>query len=203
MKHSSDALARTLALLAVAVVIGVGIRYNAFAGWATDSGAYISAGHAWAEGTVFRPASFVFWAPWSLRGNVEAPLGHTPGPIDGTITGMYPLGYPLLLAAAIKLAGPLAAHVVVPLTAGLLVWCAFVLGRSLSTPWAGVLAATLIGGTPVMLRHAIVAMSDVPAAAFWALSWVFSIRTGLHHAAAAGLAAAMAVMIRPNLAPQG
>jgi hypothetical protein len=124
-----------------------------------------------------------------------------PGPTRGTITGAYPLGYPLLIAAAIKLGGPLAAYVVAPLMAGVLTWCAFLLGSYLSTPLAGTLAALMIAATPVTLTHVVFPMSDVPAAAFWALAWVMSLRPGVGAATAAGAATAFAVMIRPNLAP--
>lgn len=197
-----DRTARTLALFIVALVVGLTIRYNTFAAWATDSGAYLSAGQAWARSDLFTPATFVFWAPWAAEGAVEFPYGHVQGPITGTITSQYPLGYPLLIATALRIAGSdLAPHLVSPLLAGLLVWCAFVLGRLMVTPWAGVLAALMIGASPVVLSHAIIPFSDVPAAAFWALAWVMSVRRGYGAAAASGAAAAMATMIRPNLAP--
>ena len=194
-------LSRTLALLITALVVALTIRYNTFASWATDSGAYVSAGLAWAKGEVFSPATFVFWAPWAADGQIEFPLGHVQGPIRGTITGQYPLGYPLLIAAAVKVGGPLAAHLVSPVLAGVLTWCAFVLGRAMATPWAGVLAALMIGATPVVLGHTVMPFSDVPATAFWAIAWVMGVRRGYGAAMAAGSAAAFAVMIRPNLAP--
>ena len=199
---TSERTARVLALLIVALIVGLTIRHNTFAAWATDSGAYLSSGQAWARGDLFTPATFVFWAPWAAEGPVEFPYGHVQGPIKGTITGQDPLGYPLLIAAALKLTGSdLAPHLVSPLLAGMLVWCAFVLGRLMVTPWAGALAALLIGATPVVWSHSIIPFSDVPAVAFWALSWVMSVRSGYGAAAASGAAAAMATMIRPNLAP--
>jgi hypothetical protein len=201
---TSERTARALALLITALVVGVSIRYNTFAAWATDSGAYVSAGQSWARGEVFSPATFVFWAPWVAGGQVELPLGHVQGPIKGTITGQYPLGYPLLIATALRISGdPLSPHLVSPLLAGVLVWCAFVLGRRMATPWAGVLSALLIGATPVVLGHTVMPFSDVPAAAFWALAWVMSVRPGFGAPMAAGAAAALAVTIRPNLAPLG
>jgi hypothetical protein len=75
------------------------------------------------------------------------------------------------------------------------------LGSYLSTPRAGAWAALMIAATPVTVNHVVVPMSDVPAAAFWALAWVMSLRPGMGAATAAGAAAACAVMIRPNLAP--
>ena len=199
---TSERTARTLALFVIALVVGLSIRHNTFAAWATDSGAYISAGYAWARGELFTPATFVFWAPWASDGFVEFPLGHVQGPIKGTITGQYPLGYPLLIGAALRIVdSPLAPHLVSPILAGVLAWCAFVLGRRMATGWAGLLAAFMIGSTPVVLGHAVVPFSDVPAAAFWAIAWVMSVRPGHGAALASGAAAAMAVMIRPNIAP--
>jgi hypothetical protein len=200
---TTEGIARTLALIFVALVVGLSIRHNTFAAWATDSGAYISAGQAWATGELFSPATFSFWAPWAGDGQVEFPLGHVQGPHKGTITGQYPLGYPLLIAAALKLSGgsPLAPHLVSPVLAGVLAWCAFLLGRRMVSGWAGAGAAFLIAATPVVIGHAVMPFSDVPAAAFWALAWITSLNRGTGAVMAAGAATAMAVMIRPNLAP--
>ncbi len=189
-----------VALLIAAGVVAVTVRFNSFIPWGTDSGAYLNAAHHWAEGELFDVAPLGFRFPWASDGYVESPHGHRPGP-KGTFTSIYPLGYPLLLAAALKLGGSLAPYVVAPLFAALLAWCAFLLGRELSTPWAGAIAALLIAASPVTLTHAVIAMSDVPATACWALAWVLSLRAGLGAAASSGLATAMAVMIRPNLAP--
>jgi hypothetical protein len=192
---------RIAAALLVALVVGLTIRYNTFAPWATDAGAYVAAGHQWATGDLFVPAEFTFGSPWSADPLVEAPYGFVPGPTKGTLASQYPLGFPLLIATAIKLGGPLAAYLVAPVTAGVLAWCALLLGSYLSTPRAGALAALMIAATPVTVNHVVVPMSDVPAAAFWALAWVMSLRPGIGAATVAGAAAACAVMIRPNLAP--
>lgn len=201
MQSGADRLATATALLVIAFVVGLTVRYNSFIPWGTDSGAYISSAYRWAEGDVFSPATLLFHEPWAADGYVEAPLGHRPGPVRGTFTSFYPIGYPLLLAVALRLGGELAPYAVAPLLAGVLAWCAFLLARRLSTAWAGAAAALMIAATPVTLTHAIMPMSDVPAAAFWALAWVMSLRAGRSAAATAGLAAAFAVMIRPNLAP--
>ncbi|HUE86065.1 MAG TPA: hypothetical protein VMO26_08305 [Vicinamibacterales bacterium] len=201
MPSRQDLHWRVAASLIVALVVGLTIRYNTFAPWATDSGAYVAAGHQWATGELFFPAEFTFGSPWGAEPLVEAPYGYVQGPTKGTLTGGYPLGYPLLIAAAIKLGGPLAAYAVAPVMAGVLAWCAFLLGSYLSTPMAGTLAALMIAATPVTFHHVVFPMSDVPAAAFWALAWVMSLRPGMGAATAAGAATAFAVMIRPNLAP--
>jgi hypothetical protein len=201
MSTLSERVARMLALFVALGVVGVTVRYNSFIPWGTDSGAYLGTAYGLAGGDLYRPQTFVFRFPWASDTYVESPLGHRGGETRGTYTSFVPLGYPTLLAAAVHIGGELAPHVVAPLCAGLLAWCAFLLGRALSTGWAGVIAALLIASTPVTLVHSVMAMSDVPSTAFWALAWVMSLRPGLGAAAAAGAATAMAVMIRPNLAP--
>lgn len=200
MRTSVDP-SRVAALLIVALLVGFTIRFNTFAPWATDSGAYLSAAQGWADADVFLPAEFESRIPWVSESRADLPYGFVQGPSRGVMTSAYPLGYAVLLAAAIRIAGPLAAFTVAPLLAGLLAWCAFVLARTLSTGTAGVVAALLVAATPVTLYHAVLPMSDVPATAFWALAWVMALRPGAGALVAAGCATAMAIAIRPNLAP--
>ena len=199
--NRSERAATVCALVIVALAIGITIRYSIFTAWGTDPAAYIHAGQGWARGDLFVPAEFVFWAPWSLDGEADSPLGHRPGPTKGTIVGQYPLGYPLLIAAAIRIGGDLGAYVVAPLCLGLLTWCAFLLASQLSGPWAGVMASVLVALNPVTLLNATQPMSDVPAAALWAAAWVFALYARTSAAASAGIAVTGAIMIRPNLAP--
>ena len=44
-------------------------------------------------------------------------------------------------------------------------------------------------------------MSDVPAAALWTLAWAMSLRQGIAASVAAGTTVALAILVRPNLAP--
>jgi hypothetical protein len=110
-----DRLSVFTALLIAALACGITIRLGAYVPWGTDSGAYISQAEAWQKGELFTPSSFLFWTPWSLDGMAESPLGNRPGPIRGTITGSYPLGFPILLAASLDIGGSLAPYVVAPL----------------------------------------------------------------------------------------
>ena len=63
-----------------------------------------------------------------------------------------------------------------------------------------VLAAILLAFTPVFLFQSIQPMSDVPVTAVWMLCFAW-IQAGGRYDTVAGLACAMAVLIRPNLAP--
>jgi hypothetical protein len=201
MQGPPDRLSTAAAVLILATATGVTIRANIFVPWGTDSGAYLIAAEGWATKELFTPASFLFWATWDHDGLVEAPFGHRPTSVKGAITGSYPLGYPVLLATALKLGGPLAPYVVAPLFVGLLAWCTFVLGGMMSSGWAGAAASLLIAASPVTVWQAMSPMSDVPAAALWALSLVMSLRPGRGAAIAAGLSTALAITVRPNLVP--
>jgi hypothetical protein len=199
----SDQLAFATALLISGLAIAITIRTNTYVAWGTDSSAYLDAAAQWADGDLFHPTSFQFWAPWSLDGEAEAPFGRRPGGIPGTIVNVYPPGYALLLAPAFAAGGDLAAHLVAPLFLGLLAWCAYLLASELGTRWAGVGASLLVATTPVVIAHVLMPMSDAPATALWALAWVMALRPGAGAALAAGCAVAMAVLVRPNLAPLG
>jgi hypothetical protein len=198
-----DRLSVLTCLLIAAIAVGVTIRDNTYVPWGTDSGAYMNQAQGWADGEIFAPASFLFWTPWSLDAMAESPLGYRPGPTRGTITGTYPLGYPILLAVALKTGGLLAEYLVAPLFIALLAWCAFVVGSTAGSGWAGVAASLLITACPVTLSHTLMPMSDVPATALWMLALVMTLRPGKGAAMAAGLATTLAILVRPNLAPLG
>jgi hypothetical protein len=105
------------------------------------------------------------------------------------------------MAGISLIAGDPGAFVVVPLSGGLLVWCAFLLGSRLGTPWLGCATAAATLAMPVLLFQLFQPMSDVPATAFWLLAVVCLIRRSGARDFAAGLAAGIATLIRPNLAP--
>jgi hypothetical protein len=201
VRRASDRIAVVIALVISAVAIGATIRWNTFVPWGTDSSAYIDAAAQWAGRDLFHPTHFRFWAPWAHDAELETPLGRTPGATPGTIVTVYPPGYPLLLAAAQTIGGPLATHLVSPFFLGVLAFCAYLLAARISTPWAGVGASAMIASTPVGVAHVLMPMSDVPATALVAIAWLLALRPGMGAAMSAGAAMAMAILVRPNLAP--
>jgi 4-amino-4-deoxy-L-arabinose transferase-like glycosyltransferase len=66
---------------------------------------------------------------------------------------------------------------------------------------AAVIASMLIAFTPVFLHQSIQPMSDVPVTAAWMMCFLLLARRGASFDALAGIACAIAVLIRPNLAP--
>ena len=65
----------------------------------------------------------------------------------------------------------------------------------------GLAASALVATSPAMLFMLIAPMSDVPAAAAWAVAVASVLADTMAGAALAGLASALAILIRPNLAP--
>lgn len=192
-----------LAFLLAALTSALTIRHATFAPWGTDSAGYAGAARRWAEGRLFNPSPLQLWAPWSFHESalVAAPLSYVTGPHRGTDVNMYPLGFPVILAAADLLDREIGVYLVPPIFAGLLVWFTFQLGRRLAGPWAGVLAAFLVAASPIVIVNAITLMSDVPATALLLVAIEMSLRGSTLSAAAAGSAMALAVMVRPVLAP--
>ena len=105
------------------------------------------------------------------------------------------------MAIAIRVGGPSAAYLVVPLFGGLAVWLTYLLGARLADARAGVVAAILVAFTPIFMFQSLEPMSDVPATAWWLLAWVLVLSPGGAAALGAGLSVSAALLTRPNLLP--
>src|SRR5262249_42668080 len=95
-----------------------------------------------------------------------------------------------------------------PAAAAAAVWFCYVIGRRARSPAAGAIAALMLACSPVFLYQSLLPMSDVPAAACWTAATAFLLPSPsqrrhrhLGETAAAGCCAALAILIRPNLAP--
>jgi 4-amino-4-deoxy-L-arabinose transferase-like glycosyltransferase len=94
-----------------------------------------------------------------------------------------------------------AVFLVVPILTAATVWLTYVLGRQVHGAAAGCVAACWLATTPAFTMAAVTPMSDVPAAAFWTAALAACGGSGRWRGALAGGAAAMAILVRPNLAP--
>ncbi len=103
------------------------------------------------------------------------------------------------MAAAKGLAGQCAMFWVVPLSGAALVLLTYGLGRRLGSEPAGLMGAWLVGTSPAFLFMLTWPMTDVPVAAAWAAAFYFLLGESTGSALAAGLSAALAILIRPNL----
>ncbi len=206
----TGALARhatALAVVLAASTAGAGVAFGTFAASATDPSAYVSQAELLVSGRATWTQPLASAMPWPGAAWAFAPLGyrpavdpHSPFP-PGTYVPVYPPGLPLILAAARAAAGADAPYVVTPLFAAVLVLATYGIGRRLHSALAGLAAAVLAATSPVLLFHAVVPMSDVPAAAWWALAAWAALGTSRGSALGAGLASGLAILTRPNLAP--
>jgi 4-amino-4-deoxy-L-arabinose transferase-like glycosyltransferase len=135
---------------------------------------------------------------WPLAAADTAPLGWMAALDRGWQVPTYAPGLPWLMAVPHAIAGTTGAVLVVILSAGVAVWSVGALAWRLGGGLASLVAACLMASSPSFLYQAFQPMSDVPVAAAWTLCWLFVTSSA---AGRAGLAASMAVLIRPNLAP--
>src|SRR5262249_4741680 len=141
-------------------------------------------------------------APWPHAEWTFTPAGHMPSPAGrDAVVPICPPGLPLLMAVAGVI--PRGEFIVVPLCGALAVWLTFLLGRRLDNDAVGVAAAVLLACSPSVLFQVVQPMTDVPAMAWWLLAAVLAIgpREGGARPVAAGIAASLAILTRPNLAP--
>lgn len=188
------------ALAALTVAVSLGWSTNVAAG--SDAYGYVTQADLWLKGDLFIDQSFAADVPWPMARWTFTPLGYRPEMDGYRIVPAYAPGLPLLMAAAKRLAGQCAVFWVVPLSAGLLVFATFAIGAEVGGARVGLAAAWLVAASPTVVFMMMAPMSDVPAAAAWAAAVAFSLRRKTGAAAmASGVAAAIAILIRPNLAP--
>lgn len=151
------------------------VRYSAFVGPISDGSGYVSEAYRWLAGQLIGPLTFSLLPQWP-NSWFELPLGYRPGLLSGTDVFTYPPGYPLAMAGAMWIGGRLAAHVVAPVLGGLLVWATADLAGQLAGRSAAVFATALMATSAIALQMAVAPMSDLPAAAWWALSLALAAR---------------------------
>jgi len=195
-------LAVPAALLFSLFTVFVGLVGNTWTAGGMDSYGYVSQADRWLEGRPATAEPVAATLPWPNALGTLIPIGYVPGP-DGeqTMVPYYAPGLSLLMAGAKLVAGHCAAFWVVPLTGGLLVWASFAIGRTVRSDAVGVAAAAFVATSPTVLFMVTAPMSDVPAAAFWAIAILCVVRGTVPMAAIAGMSASVAIVIRPNLVP--
>lgn len=184
-----------------AAVFAFGVAFGTFAAGGSDSYGYVSQADLWLNGRLRVEQPFVQHMPWPDVDLSFAPLGYRPVGGSHTIVPTYPPGLPLLMAVAKQTAGANGPYYVVPALGALTVWLCYRLGERAVSPLVGAMAAVLLAASPIFLVQVIQPMSDIPAAAFWTGALLLSLGTSRRSSLAAGLSAAAAIAIRPNLAP--
>jgi hypothetical protein len=189
----------------IAAIVAATFATRSAAG--ADASGYLSQADLWANGPLpLHVDLMVALDTPELTGWITTPLGWRPseGPCDMFCEGQqaptYPPGLPLLMAAPHAIAGIDGANAVVIASSALAVWATGMMAGGV----AGVLAAFLLAFSPVFLYQSLQPMSDVPVTAAWMLCFLL-LRINKPHgrslSIAAGIACAIAVLIRPNLAP--
>ena len=191
---------RLAAALTIAVLI-VGLTNNSWGAGASDSYSYVSQMDLWRTGTLKVPITMAAQVPWPNALATFTPFGYAASADEMAIAPITGPGLPMLMALFKTAGGQMAAFTIVPLTGALLVWTTFLLGRRVASDRIGAWAAWLVATSPTFLMMFKSQMSDVPAAAFCALAVYWALGTTMGSAVAAGLAAALAILVRPNLLP--
>ena len=130
------------------------------------------------------------------------PLGFHRGPRPGTMTPLYPIGYPLPQAAGALVAGwERGPFLISPIFAALSLLLVYHLGRELGlSPGLSFAGAAILGASPTFVFMGLSPMSDM-AATFWGMLAVWAgLRTGTRSewALLAGAAFGVAFLIRPT-----
>jgi hypothetical protein len=192
------------AALAVTVAITAAAGSTRIAGGA-DAYGYVSQADLWLAGDLAIKQPWVAEVPWPHAEWSFSPLGYRPAEPVGqwAIVPTYSPGLPLLLAAAKLLGGQCALFAVVPLLTGLGVLVSYGIGTRLVSPWGGVIAAWLVTTSPIVIGIALEPLTDVPVMTAWAISIYLLLAPigGRLSPAIGGLAAGVAILIRPNLVP--
>jgi hypothetical protein len=195
-------LQRRAAALAVAAAVLAGVAaylQGAHIAAGADASGYLSQARLW------RGSSLRIETPLAREVSVShgqyafTPIGYQPGGSTGVAVPAYPPGLPIQFAIAQAIGGDEAAFVVVPLSATGLVIVTFLIGRRIGGAATGLMAAAACASSPIMLFQAMQPMSDVPAAFWWSLALLLLTVDGRLAALGAGVSAAIACSVRPNL----
>jgi hypothetical protein len=194
-------LAPVLAGLTAVAVVALGFWKGALVAGGADSYGYVSQAHLWRTGIPRVEQPIMSAVSWPYSEMSLAPLGYRPAPTGPAIVPVYAPGLPIVMAIFERLGGRQAVFYVVPVLGGVAVWATYLMGATVAGPMVGLAAAVLLATSPVFLYQLMFPMSDVPVTAWWALCLVALPFKRRDCALAAGLAAGIALLTRPNLVP--
>jgi hypothetical protein len=186
------------ASLAILTVV-VGLTFGTFVAGASDAYGYVSEAALWANGSVVVEAPLASDATWPDAAWALTPLAYRPARQRGSMVPVCPPGLPLTMALMKLMFGETGVYLVVPVLGGLAVWLTYVFGREIYGPAAGLFGAVALFASPVFLLQLMAPMTDVPVTAWWLLSVILALKAPPRWVIASGLAAAIAVLTRPNL----
>jgi hypothetical protein len=194
-------LLATIAGLAGAIAI----RYGSYSAAGSDASGYLSQAVMIAHGQLMRAEPLAAIADWPDAATTLAPLGWRAALEPGRQVPTYAVGLPLFMAPLHALGGLSAAFLIVAASFAAAVWATGQIALRTGGPAAALLASVWLATSPVALVEGVQPMSDVPVTAAWLTCWLVITGKGGGREDTrgwlAGVAAAVAVLIRPNLAP--
>ena len=196
----SEAASRLIVVAATLLALAIGIGFGTFANGGADSYGYVGQARLLAQGQLTDTIPVSGDYHWPNVDYTLTPLGFTKGPRAGVISPMYPPGLPLLLAP-VSLLSETAIYLIVPLFGALLVWLTYHFGVLSGDGFAGAVAALFVALSPTFVYQVVQPMSDVPGAAVWLAAVIAASRGSRAGAVVSGVLSAVAILIRPNLAP--
>ena len=186
---------------AVAIVLWLGITHGTRAAGGSDPYGYVSQSLLWLKGDVRIHQDFVAAMPWPDADRTFTPLGYRPAD-HHTLVPSYAPGLPLMMAAFTVMLGGCGPYFVGPICGAALVALTFGLGARVSGRAVGTMAALAVASSPTVLYIALWPMSDVPVATFWVAALLLACAWASDAGAfVCGIAAGVAIAIRPNLVP--
>ena len=192
---------RVAVALLVAAVGAVGVRWGTFAAGSSDSYCYLYQAERWATGRPQVPDPLTLEAPWPDAPSAFAPAGHRPSPtVPGAIVPICSPGLSILMVPLVWIAGLRGAFFIVPLFGMLLIGATYAVGSRFGAR-VGLASAVLMASSPIFLYQLVQPMNDVPAAALWVVAVAAVSGTKMSGPLVAGCAAAVAILVRPNLVP--
>ena len=205
VQRDVDAIGEAMARHLSRIPLLLGVVMFAGAWWlgtaspaGADASGYLSQAALWAHGQSALPDVLASLAGWPDVPMASVPLGWRPALVPGTQVPTYAVGLPLLMAPLWALGGDAAARLVVIVSSAALVVATGALGRYAGGSVGAAVSAALLVASPTVWHQSLGVMSDIPAAAAWALAGHGVVR---QHAGQTGALTALAVLIRPNLAP--
>jgi len=188
-------------VLLAAFVVWFGYTYRTSTASGADSYGYLSQADLWRAGNLHISQPFMQEFPWPKREWTGAPMGYRPAPGEESnqIVPIYSPGLPVLMAVAKTVVGHRAMFWIVPLFGGLFVLATYGIGLRFMNAGVSLLAALLAAASPMVLFMSMWPMTDLAVAACWATAAWALLGSSRRHALVGGLAAAVAITIRPNL----
>ncbi len=201
-----DALASTRApylatlLIVLAAVLAVQATRGATSVGGADSAGYLMQAQRWRAGALHVPLPLTVPGmsnPWH-----QSSLGFRPDATNRATVPSYPPGLPWIEAVALQFGGEAGAVRAIPaISAAVALLALFVVALPRAGYAGAALASASLASLPPFLFQALQPMSDVPALAAWLAALALAGRPSTPALAGSALAALVAILIRPNLAP--